>query len=73
MEEEADIPRFHYGSHYSSAGAVLFWLLRMEPYTSYSIELQSGRFDHADRLFFSLAEAWTSCTTSLAGGRSWLL
>lgn len=69
MEAEADMPRFHYGSHYSSAGAVLFWLLRLEPYTSYSIELQSGRFDHADRLFFSLQEAWASCTTSLAGER----
>ena len=66
MEAEADMPRFHYGSHYSSAGAVLFWLLRLEPYTSYSIELQSGRFDHADRLFASLEEAWHSCTTSLA-------
>ena len=29
MEAEADMPRFHYGSHYSSAGAVLFWLLRL--------------------------------------------
>lgn len=54
---DSDIPPFHYGSHYSSAGAVLFWLLRMEPFTSYAIELQSCRFDHSDRLFFSLAEA----------------
>ena len=35
---------------------MLFWLLRMEPFTSYAIELQSGRFDHADRLFYSVAE-----------------
>ena len=35
---------------------MLFWLLRMEPFTSYAIELQSGRFDHADRLFYSIAE-----------------
>jgi hypothetical protein len=28
----------------------------MEPFTSYAIELQSGRFDHADRLFYSIAE-----------------
>ena len=63
---DSEIPPFHYGSHYSSAGAVLFWLLRMEPFTSYAIELQSGRFDHADRLFYSIAEAWSSCNTSLA-------
>ena len=36
------------------APATLFWLLRLEPYTSYAIDLQSGRFDHADRLFYSL-------------------
>ena len=53
MEEDGEMPRFHYGSHYSSAGATLFWLLRLEPYTTYAIELQSGRFDHADRLFHS--------------------
>mmetsp|Transcript_42211 Transcript_42211/g.96780 ORF Transcript_42211/g.96780 Transcript_42211/m.96780 type:complete len:532 (-) Transcript_42211:23-1618(-) len=63
---DADMPRFHYGSHYSSAGATLFWLLRLEPYTSYAIDLQSGRFDHADRLFYSIEEAWNSCNTSLA-------
>jgi len=63
---DADMPRFHYGSHYSSAGATLFWLLRLEPYTSMHVDLQSGRFDHADRLFYSLEEAWKSCNTSLA-------
>ena len=62
MDPDDDtMPPFHYGSHYSSAGATLFWLLRLEPYTTYAIELQSGRFDHADRLFHSLQEAWTSC------------
>ena len=66
MEEDGDLPRFHYGSHYSSAGATLFWLLRLEPYTTYAIELQSGRFDHADRLFHSVQEAWHSCNTSPA-------
>lgn len=28
------IPPFHYGSHYSSAGTTLFFLIRMEPFTS---------------------------------------
>ena len=31
---------FHYGSHYSSAGIVLHYLLRLEPYTSEHIQLQ---------------------------------
>lgn len=27
--EDDQIPKFHYGSHYSSAGVVLFYLIRM--------------------------------------------
>ena len=51
-------PPFHHGSHYSNAGIVLFWLLRQEPFATLHLELQGGRFDHPDRLFFSLPEAW---------------
>ena len=51
-------PPFHYGSHYSSMGVVLFFLIRLEPFTTQQIELQGGRFDHADRLFHSIPETW---------------
>ena len=34
---------FHYGSHYSNAAGVLHYLLRLEPFTTLHIELQSGR------------------------------
>jgi hypothetical protein len=49
--DDPEIPKFHYGSHYSSAGIVLFYLLRLEPFTTLSHQLQGGKFDHADRLF----------------------
>ena len=61
---DPDIPRFHYGSHYSTMGFVLYYLMRVEPFTSYHKSLQSGRFDHADRLFHSLARTYHSCTHS---------
>lgn len=48
------IPKFHYGSHYSSAGIVLFYLIRMEPFTTLFLKLQGGKFDHADRMFDSI-------------------
>ena len=35
------IPKFHYGSHYSSAGTVLYYMLRLEPFTSLAIALQA--------------------------------
>lgn len=39
------IAKFHYGTHYSNAAGVLHYLVRMEPFTSLHIELQSGRYD----------------------------
>uniref|UniRef100_A0A5B7ADS9 BEACH domain-containing protein C2 n=1 Tax=Davidia involucrata TaxID=16924 RepID=A0A5B7ADS9_DAVIN len=52
------IPKFHYGSHYSSAGTVLYYLVRVEPFTTLSIQLQGGKFDHADRMFSDIAATW---------------
>jgi WD40 repeat protein len=60
------IPKFHYGSHYSSAGVVLHYLLRLEPFTSLAIALQSGKFDCPDRLFSSISECWHSCLNSMS-------
>jgi len=56
--------KFLYGSHYSSPGFVLYYLIRQEPFTTMHIELQSGRFDCPDRLFFDIAECWKGCNTS---------
>jgi hypothetical protein len=52
------IPKFHYGSHYSSAGTVVYFLVRMEPYSSLAISLQGGKFDHADRMFIDIPATW---------------
>ncbi|KAK6920235.1 Neurobeachin, beta-propeller domain, partial [Dillenia turbinata] len=56
--DDPTIPKFHYGSHYSSAGTVLYYLIRMEPFTTLSIQLQGGKFDHADRMFSDIAATW---------------
>ncbi|KAL5215610.1 hypothetical protein ABZP36_007011 [Zizania latifolia] len=58
--EDPIIPKFHYGSHYSSAGTVLYYLFRVEPFTTLSIQLQGGKFDHADRMFSDLSATWDS-------------
>ncbi|XP_061821844.1 protein FAN [Nerophis lumbriciformis] len=52
-------PRFMYGSHYSSPGYVLFYLVRVAP--EHMLCLQNGRFDHADRMFNSVGETWKNC------------
>ncbi|XP_047655638.1 lipopolysaccharide-responsive and beige-like anchor protein isoform X1 [Phacochoerus africanus] len=56
--EDDQVPKFHYGTHYSTASFVLAWLLRVEPFTTYFLNLQGGKFDHADRTFSSISRAW---------------
>ena len=58
---QADMEPFHFGSHYSSLGVVLYYLIRLEPFTSLAVLLQGGKFDHADRLFDGLEHCWTGC------------
>ncbi|KAL0925842.1 hypothetical protein M5K25_004213 [Dendrobium thyrsiflorum] len=58
--DDPDVPKFHYGSHYSSAGIVLFYLLRLPPFSAENQTLQGGQFDHADRLFNSVRDTWLS-------------
>ncbi|XP_075884079.1 neurobeachin-like protein 2 isoform X3 [Nelusetta ayraudi] len=52
------VDKFHYGTHYSNAAGVMHYMIRMEPFTTLHIQLQSGRFDCADRQFHSVAAAW---------------
>ncbi|KAM9488840.1 neurobeachin-like protein 2 isoform 2-T2 [Clarias gariepinus] len=52
------VDKFHYGTHYSNAAGVMHYMIRMEPFTSLHIQLQSGKFDCADRQFHSVAAAW---------------
>ncbi|CAF0785781.1 unnamed protein product [Brachionus calyciflorus] len=49
---------FHYGTHYSNAANVMHYLVRLEPFTTLHIQLQSDRFDIADRQFYSIASSW---------------
>ncbi|UYV62662.1 LRBA [Cordylochernes scorpioides] len=59
--EHETVPPFHYGTHYSTAAFTLAWLVRVEPFTTMFLSLQGGKFDHANRMFHSLAQAWRNC------------
>ncbi|XP_065828267.1 protein FAN-like [Oscarella lobularis] len=52
-------PKFLYGSHYSTPGYVLFYLVRTVP--EHVLCLHSGKFDHADRMFNSISDTWENC------------
>eukprot|EP01132_Coremiostelium_polycephalum_P004925 gene4925-6139_t len=60
---DPEIPPFLYGSHYSNFGIVAYYHLRLEPFTSYHLTLQSGVFDHQARLFESMERMWDGITS----------
>uniref|UniRef100_A0AAQ5XTY0 Neurobeachin n=1 Tax=Amphiprion ocellaris TaxID=80972 RepID=A0AAQ5XTY0_AMPOC len=59
--EDDQVPKFHYGTHYSTSSFTLMWLLRIEPFTTLFLNFQGGKFDHADRTFSSVSRAWRNC------------
>ena len=61
--------RFHFGSHYSTPGSVLFFLLRLPPFSEGNLELFSGRFDLPERLFNSIGETYRSVTEDITDVR----
>ncbi|XP_078680116.1 protein FAN-like [Branchiostoma floridae x Branchiostoma belcheri] len=54
-------PKFMYGSHYSTPGYVVYYLVRVAP--EYMLCLQNGRFDQPDRMFLSIQETWKNVLT----------
>lgn len=59
---EDEPPPFHYGTHYSCAAYVLYYLMRLEPFSRLALTLQGGKFDVADRLFHNIASSWKSAS-----------
>ncbi|XP_048576936.1 protein FAN isoform X2 [Nematostella vectensis] len=57
-------PKFLYGSHYSTPGYVLYYLVRVAP--EFMLCLQGGKFDQPDRLFNSIQETWENVLTGHA-------
>lgn len=58
---------YHYGCHYSNIGSVLHFLIRLEPFTQLFLELQGGKFDFADRCFFSIDQVTPDVEDDNAG------
>ena len=55
---------YNFGTHYSAGGIILHYLLRIQPFTTESLNLHRGSFDLADRLFLSLSKSFQSTQIS---------
>ena len=58
------LQRCFYRSNMSNPSCVCGYMIRSEPFTSLHIKLQDGKFDHPNRLFYSVEAAWKSVTTT---------
>ncbi|XP_029418116.1 neurobeachin isoform X2 [Nannospalax galili] len=56
--EDDQSPPYHYNTHYSTATSTLSWLVRIEPFTTFFLNANDGKFDHPDRTFSSIARSW---------------
>jgi len=56
MPADPDNPRFLYGTHYSTPGYILYYLVRKSP--ELMLKLHNGKFDLADRMFASITDTW---------------
>jgi factor associated with neutral sphingomyelinase activation len=55
-------PKFLYGTHYSTPGYALYYLVRQCP--ELMLCLQNGKFDQPDRLFNSVYDTWEGVLTN---------
>ncbi|KAK3935610.1 beige protein 1 [Diplogelasinospora grovesii] len=55
-------PPCHYGTHYSSAMTVASYLIRLPPFVHAFVSIQGGTFDHPERIFHSIPDAWASAS-----------
>ena len=62
--EEMPEPKFLYGTHYSTPGYVLHFILRKAP--DLMLHLQRGKFDAPDRTFWGVGSCFRSVTTNPA-------
>jgi factor associated with neutral sphingomyelinase activation len=62
MPEEVEGGKFMYGTHYSTPGYVIYFIVRSQP--QLMLRLQNGKFDSPDRMFFSIERTWTSALNS---------
>ena len=56
LETNIESLGYHFNLHYSTNGALYFYLSRVYPFTQALIKFQSGTFDAPSRMFFSVSE-----------------
>ncbi|KAJ3445193.1 beige/beach-related [Anaeramoeba flamelloides] len=59
--KKSTVPPYLYYNHYSTNKIVLYYLIRLEPFTTISINNFNGKFDQPEKIFHSVSETWNNC------------
>ena len=59
-----EIMKCHFNNHYSTSAYILYYLVRLIPFTYLLIEFQSGKFDVPERIFSTYNNLSTALLTS---------
>jgi len=59
-----DLMKCYFNTHYSTSAYVLYYLVRLMPFTNLLIEFQSGKFDVPERIFSTYNNLSTALLTS---------
>ena len=59
-----DLLKCHFNTHYSTSAYVLYYLVRLIPYTYLLIDFQSGKFDVPERIFSNYNNYYAALLTS---------
>ncbi|KAL0241014.1 hypothetical protein GEMRC1_006250 [Eukaryota sp. GEM-RC1] len=69
----SDRSQYHHAFHYMMPATVIYYLVRLEPFTSICLEFHNKKnelgiqtFDDPDRMFHDLGDTWQSTTSSPA-------
>ena len=59
-----NVMKCYFNNHYSTSAYILYYLVRLIPYTYLQIDFQSGKFDVAERIFSNYNNYCTALITS---------
>ncbi|KAL3970987.1 slit 1 [Sarotherodon galilaeus] len=64
--DDDSAPPHHYTTLYSTAHSTLMWMLRIEPFTTFFLSANDGKFDHPERAFSGIGCSWRNCQRDTA-------
>ncbi|KRZ17780.1 Lysosomal-trafficking regulator, partial [Trichinella zimbabwensis] len=64
---------YHFGALYSNSGVVLYYMIRVPPFSSLALEYHDNTFDMPDRLFHSINTTWNMASWDWRGDNKELI